>query len=453
MATYRIEDVTPERVWNKSTYEYETRYSKGTIVMTHEKRYLVFKKEWSPKTEYHYDLVTGEFIRVKRLTTKDDVYKRVQRKNTAAWFSRCDIITDDEKFAKLYKYAKKIQSDYTNPSWFIEQLASPRVKIIEQWLSVGVKLIAIEELMREHYYHFGWREDNQIFHAPSEYNKKLINYIKNKAEERNGLTFRFINECYDYWNNGQHAVFKQIEKKIEEEPQYQPIFMSPINDWSTRDYDILHSDTAKSLRNEIIVTMQTYNLDLESFLKYCLYLLNSESINIAKLMSDYPDYLRRELVLQGSKMSKMNKYPECWLTTTHKQQKEFDNLQRLRRLEVEGSSDEFNNSIEENKHLEWKDGNYLIRMPMDAEDIRNEASQMDHCVATYIPDIEAGKRIVMFMRDKEHPERSLVTVEVINGAITQAYAYKDSHPTMACKIWLTNWAMEKGLRITAITLK
>ena len=57
------------------------------------------------------------------------------------------------------------------------------------------------------------------------------------------------------------------------------------------------------------------------------------------------------------------------------------------------------------------------------------------------------------MRDQEYPERSLVTVEVINGAVTQAYAKNDSHPDMACKIWLTKWAMEKGLRTTAITLK
>lgn len=454
MAIYTIEREHPRTRYNYHTHEYETKYSKGDIEMTHEGRFITFKKDWAPNTEYKYDLVTGEFIRVRHFKTKEDKEERVQRKNAASWFGRCDLITSDAKWARLYYYAKTLASSRSNMSWFIDKFASPQVKMVEQWMGIGIKLEVIERMFNNSSsnYYYGWREDRQVLHAPNEYNKKLLNYIKEKAEDRGSLTFTFLNECYDHWNNGQYGVFKKIEQKIEEEPQYSPVFRSPLHDWSDYDYDILHNNSAKELRNTIIKTMQTYNLDLDAFVEYCLYLLNSESINIAKLMADYPDYLRRELVLQG-KMSKMNKYPECWLTTTHKQQKEFNNLQRLRQLEQNGGSEEFNNSIEANKHLEWKDGNYLIRMPKDAEDIRDEASQMHHCVATYIPDIEAGKRIVMFMRDKDHPERSLVTVEVINGAVTQAYAEHDSHPDMSCKIWLTKWAMEKGLRITAITLK
>lgn len=92
-------------------------------------------------------------------------------------------------------------------------------------------------------------------------------------------------------------------------------------------------------------------------------------------------------------------------------------------------------------------------MPRNAEDIRDEAAQMDHCVASYIPAIEAGRKMVMFMRDKEDPDKSLVTVEVIDGAITQAYAEKDTYPDPAHIIWLEKWANEKDLRITAITMR
>ena len=92
-------------------------------------------------------------------------------------------------------------------------------------------------------------------------------------------------------------------------------------------------------------------------------------------------------------------------------------------------------------------------MPKSAEDIRDEADQMEHCVASYIPAIEAGRKIVMFMRDQEDPDKSLVTIEVIDGAITQAYAYRDNDPDTAHKIWLEKWAAEKDLRITAITMR
>ena len=59
----------------------------------------------------------------------------------------------------------------------------------------------------------------------------------------------------------------------------------------------------------------------------------------------------------------------------------------------------------------------------------------------------------MFMRDKENPDKSLVTVEVIDGAITQAYAQRDTYPSIPCMVWLTKWAQEKDLRITAVTLR
>ena len=170
-------------------------------------------------------------------------------------------------------------------------------------------------------------------------------------------------------------------------------------------------------------------------------------------MADYPDYLRRELHLKGGRMARMEKYPQTWLSATHKQQQEYQNLQHLERMEENGNTAKFDNSIEVNKHLEWEQDNYLIRMPTSAEDIRDEADQMHHCVATYIPQIEAGEKIVMFMRDKENPDKSLVTVEVIDGAITQAYAQRDTYPSIPCMVWLTKWAQEKDLRITAVTLR
>lgn len=457
MAIYKLHSYIGSRRWNPDEWRWEYSRADGEIMMKHDKQFLVFTKEWAPSRTYKYNLNTGEFIRVIHKKGEDKEI-RVERRNVANWFGKSDLATEDSKFARLYAFAE-IQNNrrhnYSNPSWHIDLLAGNSARIMEQWLSMGFVFRELERQMTNGSVYIGYREEYEVLHAPNEYSKKLLDYLKEKyVGTGREITFTELNKYYDHWNNNQYKVFKEIEKKIEEEPQYVPVFNCPTSKYSSYDRDILHDNgEAAELRNQIIITMQTYNLELNAFLEYLLYLSHSESINLGKLMSDYPDYLRRELYLKGGKMSKMNKYPECWLTTTYKQQKEYSKLQALDKLEQEGGNQRFNNSIEANKHLEWKKGNYLIRMPTGAQDIRDEADQMQHCVATYIPDIEAGKRIVMFMRDAEHPERSLVTVEVINGAITQAYAKNDDHPSMACKIWLMQWAREKDLRMTAVTLQ
>lgn len=452
---YTLEEYRGNLKWDYDNECYRREGAKGMIQMKHDKQYLVFTKSWAPRTEYKYDLDTAEFIRVNHYVTKDDIETRVTREKTAAWFGKCNLVTDSERFARLYNYGKLIhyRHDYSNPSWFIETMATPSAKIFDEWTSAGFKFEEIERMLQGGQYYFGYREDKLIRHAPKEYNKDLFRWLREERERKGNLTFTYLNKCYDYWNDGQYDVFTKIEDKIEKEPQYSPIFYSKPNVYSSYDVNILHHHRGEELRNLILTTMQTFKLELNAFLEYLLYLSHSESVDIAKLMSDYPDYLRRELYLKGGKMSKMNKYPEAWLSTTHKQQIEYTRLQELERLERGGDDTKFNNSIEANKHLEWKQGHYLIRMPTGAEDIRDEAAQMEHCVATYIPDIEKGKRIIMFMRDIEHPEQSLVTVEVINGAITQAYAKNDKHPSMACKLWLMKWANEKDLRMTAVTLQ
>ena len=454
---YILENAEGRHVFNRRTYDYDWIAPQGTIHMAHEGRYITLRKEEDEKKEFRYDLATGEFERVNHYK-KGDKVSRTKAANITAWFRDCTLVTEDKKFGMLYAYAKRSAPNrYKSHVRFIEMFATRKIQVMEQWLSLGIVFDKIEDAFN---YMIGspscyssWRDDNEIYHLPSEYNKELLQYVRKECEKRGHVSFKFINECYDHWNNGQYEVFKKIEAKIEAEPQYRPVFVVKRYDWSDEYINLLHHESKSYLRNQIIQVIQNYNLDLDAFLEYCLYLNHVESVSIEKLMADYPDYLRRELHLKGGRMARMEKYPQTWLSATHKQQQEYQNLQHLERMEENGNTAKFDNSIKANKHLEWEQDNYLIRMPTSAEDIRDEADQMHHCVATYIPQIEAGEKIVMFMRDKENPDKSLVTVEVIDGAITQAYAQRDTHPSIPCMVWLTKWAQEKDLRITAVTLR
>ena len=454
---YILENATGRHIYNRSTRDYEWVEPQGTIHMAHEGRYITLRKEEDDKKEYRYDLATGEFERVNHYK-KGDKVSRTKAANITAWFRDCTLVTDDEKFGMLYAYAKQSAPNrYKSHVRFIEMFATRKIQIMEQWLSLGITFDKIADafnaMIGSPSYYSSWRDDSEVHHLPNEYNKELLQYVREECEKRGHVSFRFINECYDLWNDGQYEVFKKIEAKIEEEPQYRPVFVIKRYDWDDEYINLLHHESKTYLRNQIIQIIQNYNLDLDAFLEYCLYLDHVESVSIEKLMADYPDYLRRELHLKGGRMARMEKYPQTWLSATHKQQQEYKNLQHLERMEENGNTEKFDNSIEANKHLEWEQGNYLIRMPTGAEDIRDEADQMHHCVATYIPQIEAGEKIVMFMRDKEAPDKSLITVEVIDGAITQAYAQRDTQPSIPCMVWLTKWAQKKNLRITAVTLR
>lgn len=454
---YILENAEGRHVFNRRTYDYDWIAPQGTIHMAHEGRYITLRKEEDEKKEFRYDLATGEFERVNHYK-KGDKVSRTKAANITAWFRDCTLITEDKKFGMLYAYAKQSAPNrYKSHVRFIEMFATRKIQIMEQWLSLGIVFDKIEDafnyMLGSPSCYSSWRDDNEIYHLPSEYNKELLQYVREECEKRGHVSFKFINECYDHWNDGQYEVFKKIEAKIEAEPQYRPVFVVKRYDWSDEYINLLHHESKSYLRNQIIQVIQNYNLDLDAFLEYCLYLDHVESVSIEKLMADYPDYLRRELHLKGGRMARMEKYPQTWLSATHKQQQEYQNLQHLERMEENGNTEKFDNSIEANKHLEWEQDNYLIRMPTSAEDIRDEADQMHHCVATYIPQIEAGEKIVMFMRDKENPDKSLVTVEVIDGAITQAYAQRDTYPSIPCMVWLTKWAQEKDLRITAVTLR
>ena len=454
---YILENAEGRYVFNRRNYDYDWIAPQGTIHMAHEGRYITLRKEEDEKKEFRYDLATGEFERVNHYK-KGDKVSRTKAANITAWFRDCTLITEDKKFGMLYAYAKRSAPNrYKSHVRFIEMFATRKIQIMEQWLSLGIVFDKIEDafnyMLGSPSCYSSWRDDNEIYHLPSEYNKELLQYVREECEKRGHVSFKFVNECYDHWNDGQYEVLKKIEAKIEAEPQYRPVFVVKRYDWNDEYINLLHHESESYLRNQIIQVIQNYNLDLDAFLEYCLYLNHVESVSIEKLMADYPDYLRRELHLKGGRMARMEKYPQTWLSATHKQQQEYQNLQHLERMEENGNTEKFDNSIEANKHLEWEQDNYLIRMPTSAEDIRDEADQMHHCVATYIPQIEAGEKIVMFMRDKENPDKSLVTVEVIDGAITQAYAQRDTYPSIPCMVWLTKWAQEKDLRITAVTLR
>lgn len=74
--------------------------------------------------------------------------------------------------------------------------------------------------------------------------------------------------------------------------------------------------------------------------------------------------------------------------------------------------------------LEMRIGDYTFICPEKASQIKDEAVQQQHCVAAYIDRVLEGKCHIVFMRKRDDPSKSCVTLEVVKGRVVQA---KGSH--------------------------
>jgi hypothetical protein len=58
----------------------------------------------------------------------------------------------------------------------------------------------------------------------------------------------------------------------------------------------------------------------------------------------------------------------------------------------------------------------------------DEAQMQQNCLASYVKKFVEGDCVIMFMREKEQPDVSLVTIEIIGDTITQALRRSNRHP-------------------------
>ena len=109
---------------------------------------------------------------------------------------------------------------------------------------------------------------------------------------------------------------------------------------------------------------------------------------------------------------KYDKYPRHFLTT---HQIAIRNYQRMKK---EFSEEMFKKRI--NKQYECSFGNYTFVYPNSTQDIKDKAVQMSNCVSSYIDKVINGECHILFLRKKDSPDKSLVTIEVRNNQIVQA---------------------------------
>lgn len=153
-----------------------------------------------------------------------------------------------------------------------------------------------------------------------------------------------------------------------------------------------------------------FKYNLKAFLRYLDYLATFEGINVnSGIVREIADYAN----MMSQISDKYKKYPRYFLSTHRIAARNYERLRR------EFSDQLFVKRIK--PEYEITCGNYKFFYPRSTQEIKDEAVQQQNCVASYIDRVIDGGCDILFLRKKDEPSKSVVTIEVRNGKIVQAF--------------------------------
>lgn len=100
---------------------------------------------------------------------------------------------------------------------------------------------------------------------------------------------------------------------------------------------------------------------------------------------------------------------------------------------------------EEYQGLTYAKKPYAITTPKDASDLIKEGSSLSHCVASYVKDVISKKCKILFLREAEALDQSLVTIEVRDNNIRQVRGFGNRSARPSEMEFVREWAEKMEL--------
>ena len=335
-----------------------------------EKQYLIF--DFEDGRNVKYDFATKTAIGIKGKPVKD-LNKQLHGITLENLFNCCT----DQNYANFLRYVqRKGTCGALNIGTILDRV--PKFSRYEQIFSAG-----FDDIIDTYDYSYNKFDISDI-------PKSLIKVAKDHKIVING-------SIIENWkkNIDAHYLAYQLE--------YISLHDDDIFDIMTSRERYRYED---SYFNKLI---NKYSYNAKSLLLYLDNLKTFEAINdMSFLIRELYDYA----TMMYSISSKYDKYPKHFLTT-HKIA-----CRNYNRLKKEFSEQLFKNRINTEYECSYKD--YVFIYPKCIQDIRDEAVSQNNCVASYIDDVIEGRCHILFLRKKDCPKNSLVTIEVVNDEIVQA---------------------------------
>lgn len=163
--------------------------------------------------------------------------------------------------------------------------------------------------------------------------------------------------------------------------------------------------------NKFFNICERYGYTPKSLLNYIDYLVTYEAIS-----PDYPSKILGEIDDNCNMLSQMSdkydRYPRHFLTSHQITSRTYQ------RWKEQFNEELFSKRV--NKKMEIVINGYKFIYPSKTEDIKKEAVQQSNCVVSYIDRVINGQCDIIFMRNANTPNESLVTVEIRNKKVVQA---------------------------------
>lgn len=344
-----------------------------------EKQFLVF--DFEDGTTVKYDFATKTCIG-KRGKLVNNLCTQL-RGLTIDELCNCCV---DKRYGNFLRFVKRHCSDYevTNIGTVLDRV--PRFSRFEQIFSAGIEDVV----------------DSKFSYSINDIPKALVKLCKCHNIKLSNEFLEFYKKNPDayllaynlqYTSLNDTDVYRLLSHKKEIRIQDNTSY------WG---YRYIKVSTIDKLLNEFGYTAKP----LFVYLDYCKTYEAIEDMNF--LLTELYDYAS----MMSAISPKFDKYPRH-LLTTHKIA-----TRNYNRLKEEFDEKEFQKRI--NKNMEKSFGRYCFIYPESTQSIKDEAVSQNNCVASYIKEVLKGNCDILFLRTKENPDKSLVTIEVRNGKIVQA---------------------------------
>lgn len=100
---------------------------------------------------------------------------------------------------------------------------------------------------------------------------------------------------------------------------------------------------------------------------------------------------------------------------------------------IAGSFDEWQ------KRYQYQSKELMIIPPHSAKEIVDEGAALHHCVRLYVKNVAEKKSVILFVRSVDEPDKSLCTVEVKDGQVTQARGFDNEEPPAQITAFIEQW--------------
>jgi hypothetical protein len=175
-------------------------------------------------------------------------------------------------------------------------------------------------------------------------------------------------------------------------------------------------------REVMLHLIHKQGLDWKRLVDYCLSDLPLQGETPREGLTTLRDYISMSVDME----EEYERYPR-YLRTKHNAVAARYKLNEDRYLQSRYERLKDNNDLKRFNFMP-KNNKYFIRIPKTLSEIAQEGADLNHCVASYTDRMIGGETLIVFMRDREHPSKSLITIEVIGDRMIQAKGRHNGNP-------------------------